>query len=368
MLPFPNRALLGWLALGLAGAYLVAGWWPFEPSPANRVYWLGARPGLSFRGPGIAVDREPLPPAPGGAATSFTVELVLEAELGPKAGLHAILALHETEGPARLTVCQWKSEMLIRVPDARQPRGFREAGTGVFEARPRVITITCGPGGTAFYADGRPVVRYPKFVVPASALEGCLLLGDSPEGKAAWRGRLHGLALIGRALEPAEVAARQVAWLARAGDTLADQAGLRALYLFDEGRGRRAQDRSPARHGLELPEDYAVPHKIAFEWHRDPWTMLQPAYLEDSVLNLLGFLPFGLLVCLYVRGGGAGWGMSWLLAVLTGALLSLLIEGVQVWLPTRVSSATDLLLNTVGTALGAALACVVPGLWRRWGK
>jgi hypothetical protein len=365
MLPFPNRALTGGLALGLALAFVVIGWWPFEPAPANRVYWLGARPGLSFRGPGIALDREPLPAAPGSAPTSFTVELVVEAELGPKAGLHGILALHEPEGPARMTVFQWKSEVLIRVPDARQARGFREAGVELLEARPKVVTITCGPGGTAFHVDGRPVVRYPKFMVPASALEGCVLLGDSPEGKAAWRGRLQGLALIGRALEPAEVAARQAAWTARDTRVLAEQDGLRALYLFDEGRGRRALDRSPARHALEIPEDYAVPHKIVLEWHRDPKVMLSAAYLEDSVLNLLGFMPLGLLVCLYLRGGGAGGLTAWFLAVLAGGLLSAVIEVGQIWLPTRVSSATDLLLNTVGTAIGAAVACGVPWLGRR---
>jgi hypothetical protein len=366
MLPFPNRALLGWLALGLSAAFLVAGWWPFEPSPANRVSWLGSRPGLSFRGPGIAFDREPLPAAPGGAPTSFTIELFLEAELNAKTAFHGILSLHEPEGPARLSVCQWRKDLLVRVPDPGQARGFREASAPVLEARPRMVTITCGPGGTAFYADGRPLVRYPKFWVPASALEGCVLLGDVPEGKAEWQGRLFGLALIGRALEPAEVGARQAAWADRNASALADQAGLRALYLFDEGRGPRAQDRSPARHALELPEDYAVPHKIVFEWHRDPWTMLHPAYLEDSVLNLLGFLPFGLLVCLYVRGGGAGWVASWLFAVLAGALLSALIEGVQIWLPARVSSATDLVLNSVGSALGATMAWGASGLWRRW--
>jgi len=42
--------------------------------------------------------------------------------------------------------------------------------------------------------------------------------------------------------------------------------------------------------------------------------------------------------------------------VLAGAALSLLIELIQVWLPGRVSSATDVLCNAAGTLAGALVA------------
>jgi len=48
------------------------------------------------------------------------------------------------------------------------------------------------------------------------------------------------------------------------------------------------------------------------------------------------------------------------LVVLAGFLISLTIEIIQVWLPTRYSSATDLFCNTAGTLFGVAL-----GVWWR---
>ncbi len=44
-----------------------------------------------------------------------------------------------------------------------------------------------------------------------------------------------------------------------------------------------------------------------------------------------------------------------LLCILGGALLSSSIEAVQFTMPTRVADLTDLVLNSLGTALGAAL-------------
>lgn len=92
-----------------------------------------------------------------------------------------------------------------------------------------------------------------------------------------------------------------------------------------------------------------------------PW---QPAYWTwfDVVSNLLGYLPLGALVFgAQVRGGRASvW--SALNTVLMGALLSLCLESLQNWLPQRVPSAADWLLNTAGAALGVLVALAVRAL------
>lgn len=95
-----------------------------------------------------------------------------------------------------------------------------------------------------------------------------------------------------------------------------------------------------------------------------PWfawlTAPVPRYLTtfDLVANFLGYLPLGGLLLLGFRRGGAG-ARSWFgvaVAVLGGALLSLVLETVQNWLPSRVPSNLDWLTNTVGAAAGALLA------------
>ncbi len=71
--------------------------------------------------------------------------------------------------------------------------------------------------------------------------------------------------------------------------------------------------------------------------------------------NIALFVPLGILLPL-----NAPLWHPWLV-IATGLAASCLIELVQTGLPTRVSSASDLLANTLGTAVGVALLA----LWRR---
>jgi VanZ family protein len=82
----------------------------------------------------------------------------------------------------------------------------------------------------------------------------------------------------------------------------------------------------------------------------------------DVVSNLLGYMPFGaLLFGAQVRSGRSA-GMAALTTVLAGAGLSMGMESLQNWLPQRVPSSLDWLLNTAGTVLGLLAAVAVRAL------
>ena len=72
----------------------------------------------------------------------------------------------------------------------------------------------------------------------------------------------------------------------------------------------------------------------------------------DIVVNILLFIPFGALVFFLLRRGKVrkDRGSLWI-PICAGALLSLVIEGTQLFLD-RTSSIVDLLANTGGTVLG----------------
>jgi VanZ family protein len=93
----------------------------------------------------------------------------------------------------------------------------------------------------------------------------------------------------------------------------------------------------------------------------------------DAVVNLLAYLPFGLLLGLAFQSRlGVGW--SVLAAVLCGGLLSASMEYAQMYLPSRISSNLDMLTNASGTLAGALLAAAIAPRgwyltlthWRRW--
>jgi len=102
-----------------------------------------------------------------------------------------------------------------------------------------------------------------------------------------------------------------------------------------------------------------------------PWSYLFapfPRYWSgfDVAINIVGYLPLGgLLVLLALRTSQRA--MPVARAVMFASVLSLVLEGLQSYLPQRVASREDWLLNTAGAALGAALAqAMVRWGWLAW--
>jgi VanZ family protein len=103
-------------------------------------------------------------------------------------------------------------------------------------------------------------------------------------------------------------------------------------------------------------------HFLAEPWPRY-WTRF------DVVANALGYAPLGFLIALGMLRSGAGrW--SWPVAAGLPALLSLVIESVQTYLPMRVPSNLDLVLNAGGALVGATAAVWLErvGGLRRWSR
>lgn len=89
----------------------------------------------------------------------------------------------------------------------------------------------------------------------------------------------------------------------------------------------------------------------------------------DVVANVLGYAPLGFFLTLSAMR------MGWrthvvVLATLAAAALSFTMEGLQSYLPSRVPSLPDFLLNTLGAFVGAVLASALEslGVLRRWSQ
>lgn len=90
--------------------------------------------------------------------------------------------------------------------------------------------------------------------------------------------------------------------------------------------------------------------------------------VADLVFNLIGYLPYGMLV--FVALVRSGWGprAAWAAACLAGGGTSLAMETLQNFLPQRVPSNVDAALNLAGASAGAALGALVHALGgvQRW--
>ena len=95
-----------------------------------------------------------------------------------------------------------------------------------------------------------------------------------------------------------------------------------------------------------------------------PWSFVLASWPKyntwfDINSNVLGYSPLGFWLCLACMRSGHTRTVSWLLAAAGSCLLSFSMESAQTFLPMRVPSQLDWLLNTLGGMAGAALAVVL---------
>jgi len=102
------------------------------------------------------------------------------------------------------------------------------------------------------------------------------------------------------------------------------------------------------------------PLDSALDFLTAPW----PRYFtrSDVITNILVYLPLGALVTRSLRYRFSPVA-AFAVATLLGLLLSFSMESLQAFLPGRVSSRLDWLLNGLGTTLGALAAALIQGRW-----
>jgi VanZ like family/Concanavalin A-like lectin/glucanases superfamily len=251
-------------------------------------------------------------------------------------------------------VRQWATGLALE-PEASPGRFFPEKGEiyigGVFASlKPVFVTITSGGAGTATYVDGKLVKRVPSFIVSNRDLTGEFVVGGAPSATYNWSGRVKGLAIYDHELSTAEVSESFVDWTTGSKPDLAKSEGLVARYFFDEGKGSVVHNQVDWATNLLIPERFFVLHERLLE---TPWVEFRPGwpYWKNVGVNVVGFIPLGFFFYSYFSQLRKT-KHSVAVTIAFGFAVSLTIEVLQAFLPTRDSGMTDLITNTFGTGLG----------------
>jgi VanZ family protein len=334
---------------------LICTLWPFNPFPSNQVSWLPEANGVQFGNHGVVISKTPLLAGATDARNSCSLELLLQpAEIER---VYTILNFYTPDNPGQFRVRQYRDGLLVsrNVLDGRNkmktekfdvPHAFQGG-------KLLLLTIASGPNGTNVYLNGRQAQVFPKFTISKSDLSGQIVMGTSAVYYEPWPGEIRGLAIYSKELTPVEVRLHYENWTAR-GDEPADLEGAIARYSFAEGTGHEIHNAVASGPDLEIPGSFMVPHKALLESPGKEFAA-DRRYLSDLLLNIVGFVPVGFLVCAYL-GATRSRQNAILYAILAGGLLSFVIEVMQAYIPQRVSGTTDIVTNTLGAALGTALA------------
>lgn len=335
-------------------AILAVALWPFNPYPKNRVTWLNDENGISFGGRGVILSSGAFElPGPEGI-TSASLELWLEP--AGENGSTNVLAFSSPESPVQFRLRQSFDSWLFLHQILDRDHRSRTAGLWIEHAahskKQRFITITSGPQGTTVYLDGFAVKTSPSFRLAGKDLSGQLILGSSPVRYDTWFGKLRGLALFHHELTASQVAGHCQAWTDGQFEVIRHDHPV-ALFPFNERAGKIVHNQVASGPDLNIPESYDVPYKPFLEV---PWKEFYPnwAYLQDILINIVGFIPLGFFFCAARARGRPAW-KAVIVTIVLGATVSLAIEILQAYLPTRNSGMTDLFTNTLGTGVGAML-------------
>jgi hypothetical protein len=335
----------------LAGI-LVAGLYPFH-APRNNVSWSSDGNGLLFGKHGSIVAASPLQAHALPGDGSCSLEILLHPSRLDEYGM--ILAFYWPERRmAAFSLRQYREGLVLeKSPDEAKDSAIY-IGDVFHGSKPALVTITSTKAGLAAYVDGSLVRRAPNFSLSNRDLSGQFVIGGSPTTPYNWSGLVKGLAIYDRELSAAEVSLnfrdRDRDRKNSSHPESAPTDGLVARYLFDEGKGNIVHNGVDPATNLLIPNRFFVLHAQFLE---RPWDEfhLSWSYLKDLVVNVVGFIPLGFFSYAYfslVRNSEH----SAAITIALGFAISLTIEVLQSFLPTRDSGMTDLITNTFGTAVG----------------
>jgi hypothetical protein len=342
------------------GIIAVAGLWPFH-APRNRVTWLENENGLRFGYHGTAISAGPFRVSHRENQGSCSLEIWLLPERVTDES--SILAMDGSVDVRKPFVLRQDAASL-----AIQRYVVEENGVGrhrwfkidnVFqEGKSVFVTITSNAYKTSIYLNGAPTATSPAVGMIGSDLTGRLVIANSTVDNS-WAGRIMGLALYQKELTSDEVKNHFESWTSKHQPALVGEQLPQAVYLFDEHSGNTVHNQVDSATDLVIPKNYSVLHpaflnptwaqysrRFKFWMHWSVW--------KDLGMNVAGFIPVGFIFMAYfssVRQDEHAASK----VILLGFLASLTIETLQWFLPTRDSGMTDLLTNTMGTALGVAL-------------
>lgn len=301
--------------------YWFIGYYPVHPLPEfDNNADLKADEGLIFPAPGIAYTRR----APAwlvDAIDSASLEIMLEIQPATieQTGPARILTISSNTGFRNLTIGQQGKDLVVRVRRSKDTYNGTPAFvvSDVFTDLGRhALSVAIMTGQLKVTIDDayRLIAELPANAFDTWARDYRLAMGNEITFDRPWLGTIY-----------------------------------RAIITVDG----KAEDylvpgavEIPTSYYLRLQPDTARPIPFYHQYY-------SLDVIKDWVINLFGFMPLGALIVILFPGSG-----SIVRAVIICLGVSLVIEAMQMFLPWRHPGIEDLILNTLGGAVGAWLGCI----------
>jgi len=356
----PQKLLLTTALAAVLFITLMAGLKPKGYRFRNDVTWLQHKSGIHIGPIGEAYSRDSLQWINQKTCDSgFTIEISIEAERYQGRGLAEILGFWDGASPEPLMMAQWRNHLIVRVRASYGKKGYREFGADSIlkSGKEQLIQIVSDHAKVSIYDNGALVdgpIHCP--MMSQNGLRGKLILGNSATAGEPWSGELLEIAFYQRALSSKEIAFRFSQWVLTGSAALPPATDAVHFFQFKEAGGWVAHNCVANGFDLQIPRLFHIVKKrvLVGPWDDFTWSY---SYFSDVGINLFGFMPLGFCMALFLFKVGElrNWKKTLFLTVFICFCISLSIELIQVYIPTRDSQLSDLICNTLGGGAGGFL-------------
>jgi VanZ family protein len=324
----------------------VVGLWPMNFRQHNSAA-LDHHNGLTVSPPSTTYSQHP--PQKLLNMKKFTIRIDMTSDFPASKGFGSIVLYGLDYHHMNFLVGQWRSGIELRIESDGHARTISFGKKDVFKnGKQSIFAIVYDLNKFVLYHNGNKIATR-----RTGPLTFCrwnrsypLVIGSDAKGHSAWKGTIHSIEIFDRALPECEIQNTPVR--TRESSPL-------VCYSFANNNGTTIKDcgtGSPAT--LIIPQHF-VPYVRAVlelpvkEWNKFPHNLL------DIIINLIGFVPLGFFLSMFMIHQNVTFRRSLLVSIACGFAISFAIEISQAFLSSRSSSMVDLLNNTLGSATGACL-------------
>jgi exosortase len=324
---------------------LFAGLLPFNFFQTNKAN-VNTVSGLHLASPGTVYTKTP--PVKLATMKEFTIFMNLSSYLSDwSSGYARILSYSQNNKKMNFMVGQWSESLIFRINADGKAKTVQFETESFFNKYSTASLAIVYNGKTlASFRNGLKVKELEVGSLTFTNWDKSypLIIGSEADGKYCWEGYIYSLSIFDRALTQFEI---MKGWpdVNKAPPLIGyNFKGHDEKTIQDMGEGKAAD--------LEIPY-FFKPYKRTILDPGHEWLFENRHHYVDLWIDVIGFIPLGFLLAVYLTRKRFSYFSIILQAALIGAAVSMSIELLQVLLPSRASSLADVISNSLGTLLGA---------------
>ena len=357
-----STGLLSVICLVIILEMLFFGLWPFNYLPKNQVAWVETGKGINFQGKGHILSTEStIWPRDDYSGEPLTLEIILKPERTYGDWIPHILSLCDQSGREIVYFGQWENNLIIRFMDHRRwverVKMEFESSAVFIAGKPVLINLVLTQMGASLFINGRldrefTDLNFTQLLVERPVQS--LVFGNSSWGDSPWTGDLTYFAVFDKALESTVIRDRyHQLEIGKEADGMISAGEEIIRYRFNENSGRIIRNDASKDWNFLIPRTL-IPLRREFLSLPSLYYFNSRSFYNDAIINLLGFIPIGFILAGFIGTSTNSKRLrAFAIAVLLGGSLSLFIEVNQAFLIGRVSSFSDIIVEILGTAVGA---------------